>query len=697
MTPIRAPPRMDDRSRSTPRPITNMSTVPPSPIPPPSVSPKTPQQPTQHLEDRSRSSPRDRSNHLIDSIRPHILRIVSPILRSRSPHRQPQTPAKATGGSSPTIYYPSPKSAGSLASTIPYPAEEEPAPAAPMPTKRDAPTPDTVQKDKAQRLQSPSPVNNTGARSSNDGAPVLPFQDSEDDEDDQERQDRAALVLWAEEIEAEIKLQERGLSADASFERAYASLPKELHDVITKVAATEEITKIEIGFEGSMAKCHEMGASITDGDILAFEVTEGGAKAKTIVRETGALTKDEEKTHKVKVDASKLKEIKGLVELGCFKRRPKRGAFNVVDTRWVITWKMIDKVLQIKCRLTMRGFKDRQSDIETFAGTTSRAGQRVVNTVVAQEDDFVLFSFDVSQAFAKGLTFEEFARLTGQELRSVQFRLAPEDVPLLRHLPGFEDFDPDTEVLEMLKPIYGLKDAPRAWRKRLHQALVRFGANPLLAEPEIYVQHVPLTKQEKEAIEKSWRTAVTHDRISTLRKREEAAAAERQQPSQHQNWLAAHRRKLTLIVSTHVDDLKGGARKEVAQELLKFLEAEFGECKKEYDNFTHCGVIHERRADGVFNHQWPYAAALQPIPLARGSGADDGQPVSEEMHTLFQSLLGGAAWLVLTRADVSIYIQALQRKQAKPYVGDVRRLNIVVRFVQRHKVGVLYPKIRSTL
>ena len=76
----------------------------------------------------------------------------------------------------------------------------------------------------------------------------------------------------------------------------------------------------------------------------------------------------------------------------------------------------------------MRGFKDRQDQLETFAGTASRSGQRVVNAITAQNPDFVLFSFDVSQAFAKGLTFEEYARATGTQLRAVEFELAPSDI-----------------------------------------------------------------------------------------------------------------------------------------------------------------------------------------------------------------------------------------------------------------------------
>ena len=209
-----------------------------------------------------------------------------------------------------------------MASTVPYPAEEEPVPAAPLPTqgtKRDAPTPESGKKEKVKKLQSPSPQRDTGARSSTDGAPILPLRDDDsEDEDHQEPRDEAALVMWAEDIEAE--MQRRG-DEDVTYEKAYAELPTEIEAVIKQVGA-EKITRIELGFEGSMARCHEKGASLVDGDILVFEVSEDGAKAQTIVRETGTLSKDELVNHKVAVDAGKLKEIKGLHDLGCFKRFP---------------------------------------------------------------------------------------------------------------------------------------------------------------------------------------------------------------------------------------------------------------------------------------------------------------------------------------------------------------------------------------
>ena len=49
-----------------------------------------------------------------------------------------------------------------------------------------------------------------------------------------------------------------------------------------------------------------------------------------------------------------------------------------------------------------------------------------------------------------------------------------------------------------------------------------------------------------------------------------------------------------------MDDLKGGAKKELAMKLLKFLGVEFGPCKNEWQTFTHTGIEHERRPNGIF-------------------------------------------------------------------------------------------------
>ena len=129
---------------------------------------------------------------------------------------------------------------------------------------------------------------------------------------------------------------------------------------------------------------------------------------------------------------------------------------------------MFDGTVGAKCWLIVMGFKDKFQDLDTYAGTTSRSGQRIVNTVAAENEDFILTSVVVSPAFAKGLSFEELSKLTGTECRAVPLDVPKQDLDCLKQIKGFENLTRFVEILTMLKPIYGLKDAPRAWRNRLH-------------------------------------------------------------------------------------------------------------------------------------------------------------------------------------------------------------------------------------
>ena len=113
------------------------------------------------------------------------------------------------------------------------------------------------------------------------------------------------------------------------------------------------------------------------------------------------MTREEITANWEDVKQAKIKKIKGRYDLCCFQRHPRAESHNIIDARWVITWKMIEGNVGVNCRFIVRGFKDKFQDFDTYAGTISRSGQRLVNAVAAEIEDFILFSFDVSQAFAK--------------------------------------------------------------------------------------------------------------------------------------------------------------------------------------------------------------------------------------------------------------------------------------------------------
>ena len=95
---------------------------------------------------------------------------------------------------------------------------------------------------------------------------------------------------------------------------------------------------------------------------------------------------------------------------------------------------MIEGNVGVTCKLTIRGFKDKFQDLDIYVGTASRSCQRPVNAVAVENDNFILFSFDVRLAFANGLTFEELSKLTRIESRAVQFDVFRHDLQCLRKI-----------------------------------------------------------------------------------------------------------------------------------------------------------------------------------------------------------------------------------------------------------------------
>ena len=131
-------------------------------------------------------------------------------------------------------------------------------------------------------------------------------------------------------------------------------------------------------------------------------------------------------------------------------------------------------------------------------------------------------------------------------------------------LPGYETFDPLNEVLRMLRCGFGLKDAPRLWHKVLREHLIALGLRPLQSDAQIYVWHVAAGRGEsKPAI-------ATYSGDVSLSQR------------------------LVLIVSTHVDDLKGAGEETYRKKLLDGLTSRFSALKTNVGKFECIGVVHEQ-------------------------------------------------------------------------------------------------------
>lgn len=314
---------------------------------------------------------------------------------------------------------------------------------------------------------------------------------------------------------------------------------------------------------------------------------------------------------------------------------------NLLTSRWVLKMKNG----KVKARLTVQGFKDRQK-VENYSGTTTRWGQRLI-LILAAQFRWELWSADVSEAFLRGLTFKELQK-QGEPIRSVQLELPPGSVPLFRQLPGMETFDSIREVLNMLRPGYGLKDAPRLWNLALRRALIALDLVATTCDPELYVKHSG--------------------------------------------------GRLVLIVSTHVDDLKLAGELGQLKAAIQALEKEFDQMKvqkaMDKDGFEHCGVVHRQRADySIEVSQAHYAAQLKPIDDSLALHMKADEPLTGDLYAAFRSLLGGVAWMGQTRPDASVYISALQRVMDKPAAQHVMSLNRVLKYIKRKPLTTVFKAL----
>ena len=145
-------------------------------------------------------------------------------------------------------------------------------------------------------------------------------------------------------------------------------------------------------------------------------------------------------------------------------------------------------------------------------------------------------------------------------------------------------------------------------------------------------------------------------------------------------------------MTIHVDDLKIAGVHIVVQELLKVLEQEFGELVIQRGTFTNCGVQHIQNPTTreITLDQVDLLTKLRSIEHPQLATGTDEEKCVQALHSLFISLLGAIAYATHTRVDVMVFIVALQRQNHNPEVQHVRKLNKLLRWVQRNPKKLLY-------
>jgi hypothetical protein len=296
--------------------------------------------------------------------------------------------------------------------------------------------------------------------------------------------------------------------------------------------------------------------------------------------------------------------------------------------------------------MALRGFKDLDADsLQTYAGTAGRLSQRILTREAACHPEWEVLTVDVNKAFLQGAAYKELQELTGDEPREVCFTLPKGMAEIIRTLPGYEDYDERIHCLQCDKPGTGSKDAPRAFSVKLASVTrsPQIGLRPTTYDPELEVKH-------------------------KLRNG-------KMQPA--------------LLIAKHVDDLKITGEPHEVQLFMEGLEKVFGKLTTTKNEFTNCGVRHRRLKDGSLTmDQDDYIKALIPIAHKDLVGKAQNEPATPELESLFRSLLGAIAYTQLTQHQIACYVVALQRAASKLTIGEIRRLSVLCKRLQKKPLSI---------
>ncbi|KAI0993721.1 hypothetical protein K3495_g14463 [Podosphaera aphanis] len=143
---------------------------------------------------------------------------------------------------------------------------------------------------------------------------------------------------------------------------------------------------------------------------------------------------------------------------------------NLVSTKWVFTVKpkLDGSIDRFKARLVARGFSQKAGEDyhETFAPTVRIDTLRLVLAMAASEN-LECSQFDIKNAFTESTLKEEI------------YATAPLGV----------EVRPDN-VLQLLRSLYGLKQAARDWNLLMKTELLRWGFDQSLADPCMFTHNI---------------------------------------------------------------------------------------------------------------------------------------------------------------------------------------------------------------
>ncbi|GJS02902.1 putative ribonuclease H-like domain-containing protein [Tanacetum coccineum] len=323
----------------------------------------------------------------------------------------------------------------------------------------------------------------------------------------------------------------------------------------------------------------------------------------------------------------KLQQVWILVDLPIGKR--------AIGTKWVFRNKKDERgiVIRNKARLVAQGHRQEEGiDYEEVFAPVARIEAIRLFLAYASFMGFLVYQMDVKSAFLYG-TIEEEVYVTQP--------------------PGFKDPDHPDKVYKVVKALYGLHQAPRAWYETLANYLLGNGFKRGKIDQTLFI------KKQKGDI---------------------------------------------LLVQVYVDDIIfGSTNKELCTAFEKLMKDKFQMSSMGELTFF-LGLQVQQKEDGIFISQDKYVdeilkkfnytnvkTASTPVDLEKPL-VKDGDANDVDVH-LYRSMIGSLMYLTASRPDIMFAVCACARFQVTPKTSHLLAVKRIFRYLKgKPTLGLWYSR-----
>ncbi|GJR41628.1 putative ribonuclease H-like domain-containing protein [Tanacetum coccineum] len=311
---------------------------------------------------------------------------------------------------------------------------------------------------------------------------------------------------------------------------------------------------------------------------------------------------------------------------------------KVIGTKWVYRNKRDERgvVVRNKARLVAQGHRQEEGiDYDEVFAPVARIEAIRLFLAFASFMGFIVYQMDVKSAFLYGTIDEEV---------------------YVSQPPGFVDPDHPKKVYKVVKALYGLHQAPRAWYATLSTFLEKHGYRRGTIDKTLFI------KKDKKDI---------------------------------------------MLVQVYVDDIIfGSTRKSWCDEFEALMKGRF-QMSSMGELIFFLGLQVKQKTDGIFISQDKYVAdMLKKFDLASVKTAitpmetkmaltKDEEADEVDVH-LYRSMIGSLMYLTASRPDIMFAVCACSRFQVTPKTSHLNAVKRIFKYLKgKPNLGLWYPKESS--